>query len=270
MGESFLVLVALGFVVGGFGTLVGAGGGFLLTPVLLLVYPADSPATITTISLAVVFFNAASGSLAYGWQRRIDYRSGRAFALATLPGAVVGALVVGVAPRRIFDPLMALLLGGLALWLLLARRGRHEAVHPATGSPRTITDRSGTTYRYSVRTGRGVALSAGVGFVSSFLGIGGGIIHVPLLVQALDFPVHVATATSHFVLAVMSSVGSLTHLVTGDFQHGGRRVVPLAIGVVVGAQVGAVVSQRTRGQVIQWLLAVALLALSVRLVVGAL
>ncbi len=62
---SFLELAALGLGVGLFGTLIGAGGGFVLTPVLLLLYPTESPETITGISLAVVFFNATSGSLAY-------------------------------------------------------------------------------------------------------------------------------------------------------------------------------------------------------------
>ena len=69
-----LVLVAIGFGVGAFGTLVGAGGGFILTPILLVLYPHDTPRTITAISIAVVFFNAASGSLAYARQRRTDLR----------------------------------------------------------------------------------------------------------------------------------------------------------------------------------------------------
>jgi uncharacterized protein len=73
---TVLALVLLGFGVGVFGTLVGAGGGFILTPMLLVVYPHDSPQTITAISIAVVFFNAGSGSIAYARQHRIDYRSG--------------------------------------------------------------------------------------------------------------------------------------------------------------------------------------------------
>ena len=59
-----VLLVGIGFAVGAFGTVVGAGGGFILTPILLLLYPHDSPTTITAISLAVVFFNAARGSAA--------------------------------------------------------------------------------------------------------------------------------------------------------------------------------------------------------------
>ncbi|MBJ7593700.1 MAG: sulfite exporter TauE/SafE family protein [Candidatus Dormibacteraeota bacterium] len=132
-----------------------------------------------------------------------------------------------------------------------------------------LTDRGGTTYRYSVRTRRGVAYSVGVGFISSFLGIGGGVIHVPLLVRALGFPVHVATATSHFVLANMAAVGTVTHIAAGSFAGGTgiHRAIALSLGVVGGAQVGAWLSQRTKSVIIQRLLAVALVGLALRLLV---
>jgi uncharacterized membrane protein YfcA len=68
----YLLLALLGLIVGTFGTLVGAGGGFILTPVLLVVYPELTPAQITSISLLVVFFNALSGSVAYARLKRID------------------------------------------------------------------------------------------------------------------------------------------------------------------------------------------------------
>jgi uncharacterized membrane protein YfcA len=259
-------LVALGFAVGGIGTLVGAGGGFILTPVLLVVYPHDSPQTITAISIAVVFFNACSGSLAYAHQRRIDYRSGIVFGLATLPGAVAGALVVDQVPREVFDAIMGVLLLGAAGWLYVGslRRGERRS---AVGTPRQIVDRHGGVWRYRVAILRGGVLSVAVGFVSSFLGIGGGILHVPLLVHALGFPVHIATATSHFVLMFMSGTATLTHLVQGSYTvgHGLRRTIALSVGVIAGAQLGARMSRRTSGPTIQRVLAVALLALAVRI-----
>src|SRR5262249_48831249 len=64
-GMSYYWLVPIGALVRAFGTLIGAGGGFLLVPLLLLLYPGDQPETITSISLAGVFFNAFSGSIAY-------------------------------------------------------------------------------------------------------------------------------------------------------------------------------------------------------------
>lgn len=265
-----LLLVGIGFGVGTFGTLIGAGGGFILTPILLILYPHDSAQTLTAISLAAVFFNAASGSLAYARQRRIDYRSGAVFAVATLPGAVGGALVVGVVSRSVFNGIMGAVLAFLAVWLFAGERWPLPL--PKRGlEQRSLVDRAGDTYVYAVPLRRGALYSLGVGFLSSFLGIGGGVIHVPLLVRALGFPTHIATATSHFVLSIMAGTGTLTHIALGSFAqgHGVRRAVALSIGVVGGAQLGAHVSLRLRGAVIQWLLAVALLALAVRLLLSA-
>lgn len=261
-----IALVGIGFGVGAFGTLVGAGGGFVLTPILFLMYPHDSAQTLTAISLAAVFFNAASGTAAYARQRRIDYRSGAIFAVATLPGAIAGALVVGIVSRHVFAAIMGVVLALLALWLVAGERWPLPQPRRHLGR-RMLVDRSGESYSYAVSVRRGALYSLGVGFVSSFLGIGGGVIHVPLLVRALGFPTHVATATSHFVLAIMAGTGSITHVVVGSFSHGHgvRRTASLAIGVIVGAQLGARVSLRLRGVVIQWMLAAALLALAGRL-----
>jgi hypothetical protein len=258
-------LVALGFGVGVFGTLVGAGGGFILTPVLLLLYPHDSPQTITAISIGVVFFNATSGSIAYARQGRIDYRSGLAFTAAALPGSVAGAIAIGYVPRRAFDALTAALLLGLAGWLLLGDpggRGEHRG-----GSLRTIVDRSGLATTYQVPVLRGAISSIGVGFISSFLGIGGGVVHVPLLVRALGFPMHIATATSHFILAFMSGTGLVTHVAQGSYRvgYGLRRTLALSAGVIGGAQLGARASVRARGPLLQKALAAALIVTGIRL-----
>jgi uncharacterized protein len=264
------LLVLLGVAVGAFGTIVGSGGGFILTPILLLLYPHDSPAAVTAISLTAVFFNAASGSAAYAHQRRIDYRSGLAFAGAALPGSVAGALVVGVVSRTLFDLLMGVVLIGLAAWLVF---GEREPGEPVAGraSSRVLTDRYGKTYRYDVPLRRGVLYSTVVGFASSFLGIGGGVIHVPLLVRTLGFPTHIATATSHFVLAIIAGSGAITHVAAGSFAHGHgiRRAIALSVGVVGGAQVGARLSLRASGRLVEVLLAVALVALAARLLFAA-
>jgi uncharacterized membrane protein YfcA len=262
--EAAVLLVALGVGVGAVGTLVGAGGGFLLTPVLLVVYPHTPPQSITAISLGAVFANSASGTAAYARQRRVDYRSGIVFALATLPGAIAGALVVSRVPLRAFDAVMALALGALAAWIAWRPEPRQ---HVERGTERVVVERNGRVWRYRVPMLRGFLLSAVVGFVSSFLGIGGGVFHVPILVTLLGFPTHVATATSHFVLVAMSGSATLTHALTGAYTIGGglRRTLCLALGVAAGAQVGAHVSTRLSGVLIQRVLAVALALVAARL-----
>src|SRR5581483_9594165 len=232
----------LGVGVGAAGTLVGAGGGFLLAPVLLLAYPHDSPQTLTSISLAAVWANSSSGSLAYRRRRRIDVRSGLVFGAATLPGAVAGAVLVGHVPRRAFDAVMAVALAAAAVWIAL----RRERPHDRRGTLRELVDRDGRVWRYRVPLARGALYSILVGFASSFLGIGGGVFHVPILVAGLGFPTHVATATSHFVLAQMSAAGVVTHALEGSYRVGNglRRSLALALGVADGAQAGARASTR--------------------------
>ncbi|MHB8643175.1 MAG: sulfite exporter TauE/SafE family protein [Gaiellaceae bacterium] len=264
-----VALVLLGFGVGAFGTLVGAGGGFILTPILLLLYPHDSPKTLTAITLLAVFFNAASGTVAYARQRRTDFRSGTVFAAATVPGAIAGALVVGHVSRAIFDPIMGAMLAVLAVWLSIGNGTRSRRAGRRWTVNRDLVDARGERHSFDVALVHGAVYSLGVGFISSFFGIGGGVIHVPLLVRALGYPVHIATATSHFILAVMAGTGTITHLVTGNFQHGHglRRALALSLGVVAGAQLGARISLGLSADVIQRLLAVALAVLAIRLLV---
>lgn len=234
----------MGLVLGVFGTVIGVGGGFLLVPVLILLYPNDPPETITSISLAVVFFNTLSGSVAYARMKRIDYRSGLLYATASVPGAVLGAMVTPYVPRRAFDAAFGVVLVVTAAALIWTTAFRPQ---PHLGRVvRTLSD-AGGTHHGPHEPVTGIALSLAAGFVSSLLGIGGGIIHVPALIYVLGFPAHVATATSQFILTFMTLAGSLVHVATGAFAEATRRTFALAVGVLVGAQLGAHLSNRIHG-----------------------
>jgi len=111
----------------------------------------------------------------------------------------------------------------------------------------------------------GIGISFVVGFASSLLGIGGGFIHVPALIAFLGFPVHIATATSHFVLAIMATVGTITHIAAGDLDTVWPRALYLSVGAIAGAQLGARLSTRVGGVVIVRLLAGALVIVALRL-----
>jgi uncharacterized membrane protein YfcA len=267
--ETYLLFLALGFAVGTYGTLIGAGGGFVLMPVLLLLYPTESPETLTSLSLAVVFMNALSGTGAYAVMKRIDYKSGLLFALATIPGAVIGALNTSHVPRRLFDTIFGILLVIAAVFLALrpnlskaGARGRGPGRYWVK---RELVEADGTRLEYTFNPVVGVTLSLFVGYVSSFLGIGGGIIHVPALAYLLHFPVHVATATSHFILVIMALTGTLVHVIQGDLTHEVHHLIFLSLGVVLGAQVGARLSQVVRATWIIRSLALALGLVGVRI-----
>jgi len=274
---SYLWLLPLGLVIGAFGTLIGAGGGFILVPILLILYPNDNTELITSISLAVVFFNALSGSVAYARMKRVDYKSGVTFAIATIPGAILGALLVSDVPRYAFDLTFGAIMIAAAIFLWVAAKADQSRAQthanrlangdtPPRWSVRDFTDADGIRHHYAYNPVIGIVLTVFVGFISSLLGVGGGFIHVPALTRLLNFPVHVATATSHFVLAVMALTGTLVHIASGTFAHGVRRTAILALGVVLGAQAGAYMSNRVGGKWIIRGLAIAMMFVGVRLI----
>jgi uncharacterized membrane protein YfcA len=269
--EMYLGFIALGLGVGTYGTLIGAGGGFVLMPMLLLMYPRETPERLTSISLAIVFLNALSGSGAYARMKRIDYKSGLLFAGATIPGAILGALNTGFVPRRLFDIIFGIVLVAAAVFLSLrpdmAAVARKVYCFDHQQMKRHLEEADGIRFDYCFNPKLGVLLSLFVGYASSFLGIGGGIIHVPVLVYLLHFPVHVATATSHLILAVMAFVGTLVHIVTGTFPYGANHMISLAIGVVLGAQIGAHLSQFIKGNWIIRSLAMALGLVGIRILI---
>lgn len=253
MAESPAGLLALGFLVGTFGTLIGAGGGVILVPALLFLYPHLSPAQVTAISLVVVAFNALSGSTAYALKRRIHYPSGLFFALASAPGTAVGASWVRKLPKETFEPLFGALILAVSVFLLI-KEGK-----------KTETKENETLKLGPKGLAVGFILSFFVGVLAGLLGIGGGIIHVPALVYWVGFPVHIATATSHLILAIMATVGSLENWRQGLLVHTSGLLLWLVPGVIVGAQAGAHWSHYVRGAWIVRGLAVALLLLALRL-----
>jgi hypothetical protein len=248
-----MLLILLGFLVGVIGTLVGAGGGFILSPILLIAYPKETPEMLTGISLAVIFVNALSGSVAYARMRRILYRYGILFAAAAMPGAILGVHAVALVSRRTFDLLLALLLIVGSMYLF------------ATASSRQTGQSDGCVVLSRPKLIAGIFLSALIGFVSGFLGIGGGIIHVPLLCLLFGFPVHYATATSHFILAITAGTAMVTHIAAGTYAAVVNRTALLCLGVVAGAQVGARLSRIVKGILIMRILAIALLGVGIRL-----
>jgi uncharacterized membrane protein YfcA len=264
-----VLLAFIGLFIGAFGTLIGVAGGFLLVPILFFLYPEESPAAITSTTLTVAFFNALSGSVAYGRQKRIDLRSGLYFAAAAVPGAVLGAYITGHLSRTVFQYIFGAILLVVSGYLLLRPEkrltGRFLLRWPTT---RRITDSRQKVHRYAFNLPLGIIIAFFIGMVSGMLGIGGGIIHVPALTQVLGFPAHIATATSHFVVAITTLAAAVTHLVSGTFTGDIGRALVLSAGAVVGAQFGARLSQRVTGVLIVRLLAVGLAVVALRLLVA--
>lgn len=249
---SLIALALLGFAVGTFGTLVGIGGGIILVPIFLLVMHYTPQNAIGT-SLAVVFLNALSGTYAYIKQKKVYYDAAIRFSVATIPGAFIGSYLASYFTSKTFS-----LSFGLILIFLAAVMFYRASKKPAD------VEFNKDSFKYN-RTA-GITFSFGVGFLSSILGIGGGIIHVPILIYLLHFPTHVATATSHFILAVSSLVGVTSHFLLGNILLG--PAASIGIGVIAGAQFGAKLSLKVKSYRIQAFLALAMAALGLRLALG--
>lgn len=270
--DNIFLLIVIGFVIGTFGTLIGAGGGFILVPLLLLTCPAMPPEIVTAVSIAVVAVNAISGSIAYARSRRIDYKAGLLFGAFTIPGSVLGVYLVKYIPQDIFKIVFAILLLILALYLFIKTNDKEAKANNENNAAKfdthhTLTDSDGTTYIYSYNKTVGILISIIVGFISPMLGIGGGIIHVPAMVQWLQFPVHIATATSHFVLAIMSTISVVIHIFEGSYNSPAiqKILLGLCIGVVPGAQLGAYISHKINTTLIIKILAVCLALVGLRI-----
>lgn len=271
--ENLYVLIAVGLVIGTLGTLIGAGGGFILVPLLIIFHPEFPPETITAISMAIVATNALSGTAAYVYKRRVDYKAGLIFALMTVPGSILGVKTVEIMPRHTFDIFFALLLIAIAVFLFV-RGGKKRPSHSYTAKKgwlhTSLTDRDGEKYEYAYNVRNGSILSIVTGYLSPVLGIGGGIIHVPAMVEWLRFPVHIATATSHFILVIMASVTVATHFIDGTYDDPAivKMIIALALGVIPGAQLGAYLSGRLNGKAIIRALSACLVLVGIRILLS--
>lgn len=213
---AFVVGLTLGVVF----SLLGAGGGILAVPALMIVF-SESMTVATGAGLAVVFAAAVAGSIAHGRAKRVDWRVAGLFGAPSIVGAIAGARLHVLVPERVTMGLFAfVLLVAVASMLRKRREG--------TGAP-------GSTLLLL-----GVGLATGV--LTGFLGVGGGFLIVPALTVLAAVPLHRAIGTSMAVIAASSLSCAITHLAAG---HAPLALVgPMAAGAVIGALLGAPLSAR--------------------------
>ncbi len=251
-------MLLLGLVAATIGSLAGLGGGFIAAPALRLIFHL-SPSAAAGTSLVLVLANVASASIAFYRQGRVDVRLGVLMGFLAIPGSIAGALLVKRAPGAWFDLLYAGMLVFLAvdLW-------RRPSVHAEGGTSRlpwsrerTFRDRlTGTEYRYT--ESRPVAAVAGAvtGFLSSFFGIGGGVLVVPIMLRLFVMPAHIVSATSHTIILFSAPFGVATQALTGDINW--SDALPLALGGIAGGQIGAKLSRYLSGPRLVRILAIVL------------
>lgn len=241
-------LLIFGFLVGAVGTLVGVGGGIFIVPFLLLAMGFPAQLAVGT-SLLVILCNSVSGTIAYAVQRRIDYKLGVFFGIFVIPGVWLGAYLAELISANLFKQVFAAVLLVVAIYQSAGWPTNRKTERPA-GRPITPL----------------LSLIAfGTGIIAALLGIGGGIIHIPVLIFIAGLAVHQATATSHFILVITSLAAILTHGWLGNIDY--RTGLILGCGAMAGAQIGAYLSSRTRPRVIILILSVILILTAIRMLV---
>lgn len=258
--EHALLPVA-GFLIGIVASMSGVGGGIFIVPLLAIGYGFIPQHAVGT-SLGSIIFTALAATYSYARQKRIFYRLGLLMAVATVPGAYLGAYVTTIASPRLLGLVFGVFLFFMALRMIFNDLGR---------SANTVADslsrplKSDADYIGSFLTLTWVlALGFLAGFGSGFLGIGGGVLAVPVLNFGLGMPIHYATATSMFMMIFTSLSGAVKHTLAHHLSW--SYALLLALGTIFGAQVGAGFSRRVSGRMLRRIFGVIMLVVSVQMI----
>ena len=252
-----LALGTLGLIVGFLGSLVGVGGGFFMVPYFVRVLGWTHPVAVGT-SLGIVVANAASGTLGYARQKRVDWLLGLVLGLSTIPGTYFGKEVAKAITGSSFGIAFGAVTAFAAFMLVSFRaENRPGLAFFRRGAKRSLTDATGQSFDYSINLWTAALMSVVIGFISSLLGVGGGFVHVPLLILLYGVPPHAAVATSAFALMITSAAGA------GQFAWESLVVPPAllwgGIGAFLGAQAGTALAPKMSGYGLRLVLAGVLL-----------
>lgn len=247
-----LLMLAGGAAAGAFGSLLGLGGGVLIVPLLTLGFGLDLR-TAVGVSLVSVIMTSSAAAGVYLERHVANLRLGMTLELFTAMGALVGGLVAFLIDERTLSLLFAALLAYVAVTMARPRPAARPGDRAAAGSPpgpeddapphaRTMLESlSGDDYKVR-NVGRGMVGATGAGVVSALLGVGGGIIKVPLMHLGMGVPMRVATATSNLMIGITAAASAVIYLFRGEIDP--YVAGPTAIGVFLGATAGSRLAHR--------------------------
>ena len=217
-----VIAVIAGAVIGLSLGALGGGGSILAVPVLVYALSLDAQSA-TTASLIIVGVTAITAAISYARARQVDWRAALVFGALGIPASIAGSVL-----NRAVDP-QALLLAFAALMLLAAaamyRRSRQSGQPPEA---RTLTG--------AAQVARVVLVALGVGFLTGFLGVGGGFLIVPALVLAMGFGMPTAVGTSLIIISITSMSAFVERL--GHDAIAWHVIIPFTAAAVVGSLVG--------------------------------
>jgi hypothetical protein len=276
----WLVILGLGAAVGFLSGLLGVGGGFLLTPLLIFTGIPSSIAVATTASHITA--SSMSGALAQWRKRAIDLKMAVVMTLGGVAGTGSGVWLFGVLRRAgQMDVVVAisyvLLLGTIGTLMLRESLATLRAAHGGATAPASRGQHlwiHGLPLKTRLPTSRlyisvipPVAIGFLVGALSAILGIGGGFIVVPAMIYLLRMPTNVVIGTSLVQIIVIAAVTTVLQSVNNHAVDAMLALL-LIIGGVIGAQFGVRMSARMRGEQLRLLLALIVLAVAAGLLYG--
>ncbi|HXX37954.1 MAG TPA: sulfite exporter TauE/SafE family protein [bacterium] len=277
---SLPVLVGVGMVVGFLSGMFGVGGGFLMTPILMML---GIPPTVAAASDSCQIVAAASsGTSAHLRLGHVDLKLGAFLLTGGVVGGWLGVRIIqiwrsmGSADLYITITYVVFLslIGGYMFWESL-RSLRRGALEP---KPHVTVKREGLLgklpfqmdfRRAGIRHSVAIPFLVGglVGVLAAIMGVGGGFVMIPMMVYLLAIPTHVAVGTSLFQILFTSAGVTYMQAITNHTVDL-MLVVPLAVGSALGAQLGAQVGKRLRGDQLLILLASIVLAVTLKLAIG--
>jgi uncharacterized membrane protein YfcA len=222
-----LWLIPLGFAAGILGSMIGLGGGIIVVPVLtFLGFP---PTAAASNSLFAALSNSIASTISYSRQKRIEYFLGLKLGLLAIPGTILGAIISTDVAPDIFKILFGFVLVASAIYIFLRKQ---------------IESREKIISKQMIIFAIGASFFAGI--ISSFFGIGGGIIFVPLMVVGMGMSMKKAAPTSQLILLFASLSGVIVHSVLGhpDFLQAGFLAIGSFFGGLVGAKLSLSVKER--------------------------
>jgi len=245
-----------GLAAGLLGSALGVGGGVIIVPILTLALHLPIHVAFGS-SLVAIVANSCTAAGVYTKARLTNVKLGLLLETATVPGAIIGGLVVAFVSPSILSVLFGLGLIYVAYSMVVHRHLVSEDVPSTDNSvaPGSLSSSLASsyydqnlgkvvTYKVSrVPAGLGAGFFAGV--LSSLLGIGGGIVKVPVMHLVMRLPMKATIATSTFMIAITATTGALLYHYQGYIYP--FIVAPLVIGVVIGAILGTELAKRAGG-----------------------
>lgn len=258
-----LLIFVITLIVGILGSMLGIGGGVLLIPLLTGLFGVPIKLAIGASIVSVIATSSAAGAVYVG-HGLSHTRLAMILEIATTLGALAGGITAVLLNPNLLEGIFAAVL--IYVVYSMRRLPREEAQTQATGllDTRYLDPSTGQVVTYGVRRlPTGLAASFLAGNVSGLLGIGGGIIKVPIMGLVMGMPMRAAIATSNFMIGVTAATSAVIY-----YQHGfidPRIAIPTALGVLVGAQIGARVGGRVRSHRLKQIFQVLLLIFAVQM-----